>query len=144
MKALHFKALYLEFFFPPKTPYLTLLSHICGCVFNQLSNDVFLFHACAYAFFCCFLCQICACARFVVSCRLVGRRICRLQSCNAHFGECTVRLKKSKARAIHSLKRALTQVIDCQTTAGNNRINGIDLDTQLYMFCENTICVCAL
>ena len=29
LKALHFKALYLEFFFPPKTPYLTLLSHIC-------------------------------------------------------------------------------------------------------------------
>ena len=31
MKALHFKALYLEFFFPPKTPYLYLLSHIYSC-----------------------------------------------------------------------------------------------------------------
>ena len=29
LKALHFKSLYLEFFFPPNTPYLTLLSHKC-------------------------------------------------------------------------------------------------------------------
>ena len=36
---LNFKAIYLEFFFPPKTPYLTLLSHICSWIFGHIPES---------------------------------------------------------------------------------------------------------
>ena len=48
---MNFKALYLEFFFPPKTPYLTLLSHISELVMLWCNKVVY--YTTGYVLFCC-------------------------------------------------------------------------------------------